>query len=327
MPVYNDSNYFKISLDSILNQSYSNLEIIIIDDSDNDLVKNIVLPIKDNRIRYFSGNRMGLPAARNLAVSIATGKYIANMDADDISEKNRIELQIEYLKKYKLDICGSWIKFLGRYDNRVICYPEYDADIKFCMLTYSPLANPTILCYAEILKDHPYNETVAEDYDLWTRLAGEGYIFGNISSPLLMYRLHSCQTSVVKYEKMIGDALPIIINYSKFFLNSSELKLFSSFTYGQNSQYTLHDVIALCKTLITVAKDKNISDIIVVSCLVKYFRKTHPLSMKVFFAFIKLLLASNLPIFTIYSFNILVISFFRLNRKSKIFLFLKKFSR
>jgi glycosyltransferase involved in cell wall biosynthesis len=115
MPVYNGSKHLSDAVDSILTQTYTNFEFLIIDDASTDNSFEILKSYKDDRIRLIKNEKnIGLSASLNKGLNLALGKYIARMDQDDISLPNRLEKQIEYFKEHN-DICvlGSWFKVIS----------------------------------------------------------------------------------------------------------------------------------------------------------------------------------------------------------------------
>ena len=122
MSVYNETNEeLESSVNSILSQTYKNLEFIIIDDNpDNARIRNFLKNQTDPRIRViYNTENKGLVYSLNLALDNTNGSVIARMDADDIAESNRLEKEFLFLKKNDLDLVGSWIKLIDTKDNRV----------------------------------------------------------------------------------------------------------------------------------------------------------------------------------------------------------------
>lgn len=139
MSVYNGEKYLAEAIESILNQTYKNFELIIINDGSKDnsveIIKNYMK--QDNRIVLIDRENKGLPYSLNEGISVAKGEYIARMDADDISLPTRFEKQVDYMQKNELDVCGSYIKLFG--DNRkeqVIKNPITNEDIRFSLLFF-----------------------------------------------------------------------------------------------------------------------------------------------------------------------------------------------
>jgi glycosyltransferase involved in cell wall biosynthesis len=199
LPVYNAENTIKDCITSLLNQTYSNIEIIIVNDASFDNSEEIILSYKDNRIKYFKNDiNRGISDTLNFAISQSNGYYLARMDSDDIALEHRFENQLKYLIDNDLHICGSSIEYFG-----INVYPrkwivETDEHKILAMLTLgNPFAHSTAFMKKEIFNNIKYKNTfpAAEDYLLWTDLFLAGFKFGNCHEVLLKYRLHNNQIS------------------------------------------------------------------------------------------------------------------------------------
>ena len=203
IPVYNANGYLFDAVNSILNQTYKNLEIIIVDDGSTDNTPKILKNIskKDKRIKIIT-NKRNLNIARSLnhAVKIAKGNYIARMDADDISLPNRLEIQMKYLLKHsEVVILGGQCKTIDT-NNKLIghkYFPISDIDIKSALYYENPIQHPTIIFNKKLIPKNFswYNPELppAEDYDLFFRLAKYG-------------KFHNLNKFVLKYRQYIGSS-------------------------------------------------------------------------------------------------------------------------
>ena len=209
MPVYNRENYVGAAIESILNQTYRDLELIIIDDSSTDRSIEIIEEYKeiDRRIRVYRQQRnSGIPTVRNQGLELSTGKYIAFMDSDDVSLPTRIEKQVTFLENHTdIGVCGSWVKIMGKKPFVVWKYPIMHSDIYAKMLFSSAIANPTVMMRTSALHQHDLQYDVnarfgLEDYDLWSR-ALPLIRFANIPEVLLQYRLHGSNTDDLYADK------------------------------------------------------------------------------------------------------------------------------
>lgn len=200
MPAHNAARYLAEAMRSVLTQSLRDIELIVVDDGSTDETPQIAQSFSDPRVVYirFDKNR-GVAAARNAAVEQAKGAYIAVLDADDISEPQRLETQVALLERSGADICAAehvvWNVSTGR--RRRGKQYHRDADIKALLTVYSPLCNSTVMARAGVLKSHHYDLAVrhAEDYQLWGRLALAGYKFVASDQALVTYRVHPSQLS------------------------------------------------------------------------------------------------------------------------------------
>lgn len=203
MPVFNAEKHIFVAIQSILDQSYSNFELIILNDGSVDGTQSILEGFSDDRIRIIRhANNQGLITTRNELVHLANGKYIALMDADDIADSSRLDEQVSYLESNLADICGSDHYSLFEPTGRLKRSHQRcsDPDIRALLTVCSPLCNPSIMGRTHLFKTHSYQNDieVAEDYALWQKLSLAGACFGNIKKTLLTYRVHPNQTSQTK---------------------------------------------------------------------------------------------------------------------------------
>ena len=198
MSTYNESfEELKKSVESILNQTYKNIEVIIINDNpENEQLNTNLQKIVsiDSRIKLYKNEKnLGLVESLNRALSYANGDYIARMDADDISISTRIENQINYLCRKELDLIGGNILLIDEND---ICFgmlkfPELEKKIKFFMRWGSCLPHPTWFGKREIFERLQGYRTVlyCEDYDFLLRAIDLGFKLGNCPEECLKYRV------------------------------------------------------------------------------------------------------------------------------------------
>jgi glycosyltransferase involved in cell wall biosynthesis len=203
MSVYNEKiEWLHESIDSILYQTFSDFEFIIVNDNPNRTENSNILKEyqkKDNRIVVITNEQnIGLTKSLNKGIKIAKGKYIARMDADDISLPMRFEKQVEIMENNPdIIVCGSKIKVFGEKKTLFIS-PEKSDEIKNLLLKRSSVCHPTafirrkILIENDILYDEHYGYT--QDYKLWIDLCDFGK-FCNIQKVLLRYRTSKSQIS------------------------------------------------------------------------------------------------------------------------------------
>lgn len=199
LPVYNAENTLGEAIESILNQTFADFELILINDGSTDASEKIVLSYEDKRIKYFSNEtNKGLIYTLNRGLRLARGKYIARMDADDISLPTRFEKQVRILEENpSVIVCGSRIAYFGiKKRKSVYIAPESSEENKKWLVRESCFAHPTVMMRKEVLVNnrisyHPDYKN-AEDYKLWIDLAPYGEFY-NIQEVLLNYRLSSTQ--------------------------------------------------------------------------------------------------------------------------------------
>ncbi|MCC9073929.1 glycosyltransferase [Flavobacterium sp. F-65] len=195
MPIYNAGSFLKESIESILNQTHTDFELLLLNDKSTDNSLEIILEYKqkDSRVVVIDKqSNVGPANIRNEGILIAKGKFIALMDADDIALPNRFEKQIAIFKKYpEIGVCGSWFTFFGAKKNTVTHSEKHD-DIKISFLHSCSIGNPTVMLRKDALSGLNFDNsfTISEDYDLWTRLITKTNFY-NIQESLLQYRWHS----------------------------------------------------------------------------------------------------------------------------------------
>lgn len=202
LPAYNSEGTIAEAIDSILNQTHKDLELIIINDGSSDGTKAKILELSDPRIRYYENDKnMGLIMTLNRGIEYAKGKYIARMDADDISHPDRIKRQVRYLEvNTDVILCGTDITYFGGYKGRFsrAKFKKDSQSIKDSLLVNCSIVHPSVMIRCDILRRYKirYNPNFknAEDYKLWVDLSEFGE-FHNLSSKLLRYRISSRQVS------------------------------------------------------------------------------------------------------------------------------------
>ncbi len=196
-PCYNASEYLVQSLESILNQTYRNLEILTIDDGSTDETVAILerYAATDPRIRLIRNpeNRK-LIYTLNRGIELARGRYIARMDADDISFPERIEKLVAELESHPgVDFVSSGFYIIdtsGRIIYTSIPKALTGKPLKFVSFFSTPMLHPGLLIKSEVLKKAGFSGEFihCEDYELFSRLVMNGYVARNLSEPLIYYR-------------------------------------------------------------------------------------------------------------------------------------------
>ena len=196
MIVYNGERYLAEAIDSVLNQSFSDFELVVVDDGSTDGTAAILSRYRevDSRVRTMVQGHQGIPGSRNLGWRTARGKYIAWLDADDVSLPDRLEKQVEFLNRNpEVGIVSSCCWLIDTEENTKGLYevPVDEFEIRWVMLLRNPFVNSSVMIRRNVVVEHDldYDEDfeVAEDYELWTRLLD--YTRGaNIGEPLVEYR-------------------------------------------------------------------------------------------------------------------------------------------
>lgn len=241
MPTYNTpESYLRSAIESILNQTFTNFEFIIIDDGSISSPQNIIKSYKDNRIIFLENdNNMGVAGTLNKGIDSATGDYIVRMDSDDISFKNRLLDSYNFIQENpNIDIFGSFRRNFGE-DSKIRTHYTDNEDIRATLLFTSPFSHPTVVMKRDTLLKHSLKYNInqkAEDYDLWIRSAlNKDVIFGNIPKALLKYRVHENQTTRIN-DKISKSTSSIISNlFEKLDINISDdlISLYVDFMYSR----------------------------------------------------------------------------------------------
>ncbi len=221
LPVYNSEKYIREAVQSILNQTFTDFELLIFNDASTDNTLNILREFKDSRIQIIN-NEVNLRVVKTLnkGLDLAKGEFIARMDADDIAHAERFSKQLNYFKNHpQVDFCGTWVQNFGAED--LIMRAAYTHDnIKARLLFLNPVFHPSVMFKRDSFKKYNlrFDEsfTNAEDYGLWAD-AIDVIKFANVPEVLLKYRIHAENVSVLKSSNQgILDEIHFRI-YSNFF--------------------------------------------------------------------------------------------------------------
>lgn len=247
MPVYNGEMYLREAIDSILHQTFTDFEFLIINDGSIDNSEAIILSYEDSRIRYEKNeSNLKLITTLNKGIDLANGKYIVRMDADDISNPDRIEKQVAFLEKNpEVGISGSWFTAFGDVQESLCKYKENHQEILFKMFYQCHFCHPSLIIRKKVFDDmkSPFNTHYihAEDYELYFQLSKK-WKFHNLQESLLKYRIHN--SSVSKQHEDIQNANSIKIKklfFSRILTNISkdELHAFEALNYQNYKAITL----------------------------------------------------------------------------------------
>lgn len=200
IPAYNAALYIEKAIDSVLAQTYQNIEIVVVNDGSKDgtaeLLENIKL--KDSRVLVFHNEKnLGLSPTRNKGVKLCNGKFIALLDADDLIAPERLEKQVEFLENNQsFSAVSTWMEeFDVKGNNKTIRYRRDLNEIKSVSMFYSPVSHAASMFHASVLKQLGYRNEFffAEDYDMWIRFL-QNHKVGVIPEVLYYYRSHATQS-------------------------------------------------------------------------------------------------------------------------------------
>ncbi len=261
MPVYNGEKYLREAIESILNQSYSDFELLIINDGSSDATEEIILSYKDSRVRYVKNEtNLKLIATLNKGIDMASGKYIVRMDADDVSLPQRLEKQFAFMEANpEVVIAGSWYENIGSHTG-VIEYPTRHEEIKAGLLYSCPICHPSIIWRIENAREHfDINFLHAEDYELWSRLILNG-TFANIGEVLIKYRIHEESVSRANKETQLQNSIRIRIKQFENVgvkLSAYDSELYTAFCCANWNTFNANETIDELKTILESLLNAN----------------------------------------------------------------------
>ena len=194
---YNDENYIKAAVDSVLSQTYPYFEIIIVNDGSTDNTLQYINGIKDNRVKVINKPNTGLADSLNVGIKTARYSWIARMDGDDISLPNRFEEQVKLIKTGAAVIGGQFY-VIDENSERKSVRPSHNPTTSlrsklYVMMGWNPLAHPSALinkCILDSVGGYDSNFVASQDMDLWFRIAKNHKII-NTKEVVLLYRKHS----------------------------------------------------------------------------------------------------------------------------------------
>ncbi len=206
MPVYNGEKYIREALESILNQTFTNFEFLIIDDGSTDKSVEVIKSYTDPRIRLIHNEiNLGLITNLNKGLELASGEYIARMDCDDISLPKRLNVQVAFMDENPtIGVCGSWVETFGEVSGNAWKYPSCSAEIMANLLFDCCLAHPSVMIRKSMFKRYQLKydpaELYAEDFGLWFRCS-MNFPLSNIKQVLVKYRITSGSVSRANAKK------------------------------------------------------------------------------------------------------------------------------
>ena len=195
LPVFNGEAYLKAAVESILSQSYINLELIVIDDGSADNSFQILNGVKDARAQLAGHSNRGLAATLNKGIELARGEYIARQDQDDLSFPDRLAKQVAYMDSHpECALVGAWAQIMegDRLTDRYHRHPACPSELRYQLLFNNPFVHSSVLLRKSALEavggySTDRTRQPPEDYELWSRLSRHGEV-ANLPEVLLYYR-------------------------------------------------------------------------------------------------------------------------------------------
>ncbi len=203
MSVFNGQSFLPEAIESILGQTFSDFEFVIIDDGSTDSTAKILSDYArlDSRVHVFPQKNKGRAESLNRGIQLASGHYIARMDADDVAMPNRLQYQVDFLEHHPdVGLLGGAFELItrsGQVFQTIRCLLD-DSEIRLRMLVSNPMCHPAVVMRRKIaLASGGYRKALldADDYDLWLRMAEHSQV-ANLHQIVLRYRIHPAQVSI-----------------------------------------------------------------------------------------------------------------------------------
>lgn len=280
LPVYNVAPYLKEALNSILNQTIQDFEIIIIDDCSTDNTVEIANSYNDERLKVIlKAENKGLIDSLNVGFKAATGKYIARMDGDDISDLMRFEKQLNILEKNpEIKVCGSWLQAFGD-NNNIIKHKEHHEQILVNMMIHCSMSLGSVMLDRDWAKNEYFYEEKkhVEDYDFWSRVIWKGKFY-NIQEVLYYYRIHEKQVSSTYNEIQRKGDVPIkLVFFKKLNYNQDKFQnIFLLKMFMQNEIFSISELVLIFEWFSILKKQNQKLKIYMQSefnQVIEYYRK------------------------------------------------------
>lgn len=257
LPAYNCEKFIGKAIQSVLQQTFTDFELIIINDGSTDNTGSVIQKFDDQRILYLrnSGNQGLIPTLNN-AITYAKGRYIARMDGDDICLPERLENQKAFLDENEnIAVVASTIEFINEQEGKTGVW-ELDRQtitpeqIKKAILRQNCIAHPTVMIRSEILKQLKYMEYQKniEDYDLWLRLLNRGYKMAKLGEPLLLYRIHDTSVTSIHLKKK-NPFFKHLVMKIKFLTRFTHISGFSFAVFGSAIMDLVKGIIKAIKNI------------------------------------------------------------------------------
>lgn len=230
MPAYNAQDYIREAIDSIIGQSFTNFECIIVDDGSTDNTRDIIQSYDDKRIILLE-NEHDFIGSLNWGLRESKGRYIARMDTDDVMQPDRLKIQYAIMEQEpSITVCGTWMSPFGKRITKGAVVRSFSGQIEnplLLLLKDNIIFHPTAMIRAKFIKDNNLNYEYydyAEDYKLWLEIAKKGGLFYVESQLLLFYRVSEHQVSTFKKEEQIETSDRIRKEVLDFIIKSSDYK-------------------------------------------------------------------------------------------------------
>jgi glycosyltransferase involved in cell wall biosynthesis len=192
IPTYNRAHYIRETVQSVLNQTFSLFEIIVVDDGSTDNTKEVIETIKDSRVSYYKKTNGERAAARNYGTQHASGQYITFLDSDDLFLEHHLREAYNTINKNKSpEIVHLNFMILNKSDGKIQYFNKKNFNVRNELIVGNPFACMGVFLKKEIALSYPFNEdrdlSATEDYELWIRLASRfNFIINNNSTSYIV---------------------------------------------------------------------------------------------------------------------------------------------
>ncbi|HLA59072.1 MAG TPA: glycosyltransferase [Puia sp.] len=255
MPAYNTENYIREAIDSVLNQTFRDFELLIINDGSTDQTEHIIRSISDPRIVLVTQPNAGVSAALNTGIGLAKGEFIARFDADDVCYPNRLELQYQFVRDNPdYVLIGSDAVYTDKSGEELFyysCIGHTNEEIQTSIRQYCPFIHSSVLYRTDIVRElggYDLRAHTFEDYRLWIKFIGKGKVC-NFNSPLIYVRLNP--ESITVDEKLRGkrfESLKKEMAFAKQSISENQenelLEILKSQNFSTFKHYSYYILIA-----------------------------------------------------------------------------------
>lgn len=235
IPFYKDVSLLIEAVDSVLNQTYQNFEIILVNDGSNENIADF-LRLYEDKIIYIKQENKGAAAARNAGIDIATGEYIAFLDSDDLWEEKKLEIQLkEMIKNNSVWSHTNYVRFKESIILKNIDLNGFEGMVFPKCLSTNPIATPCVMIKTEILQNCKYRfqegMKSGEDLYLWMMLAKK-YPLLHIREGLTKVRMRGTNSALLAYSQLRSRAQTWLEIKESNFLNLKDIKVFVRIAYN-----------------------------------------------------------------------------------------------
>ncbi|MTI40621.1 glycosyltransferase [Fulvivirga lutimaris] len=256
LPVFNAQYSLKAAIDSIIHQTYTDWELIIVDDGSTDNSIKIIQSINNERVIYYKTENRGIAKALNFGIKMSNTNIICRMDADDICHQERLEMQFNYLQEHpEVGVVSSLVEFNGNREANA-GYALFVDEINQIIgrqsilkkrFTESPIAHPSVMFRKSLVHKYGgYNEgDLPEDYELWLRWMHNDVVFEKVNSPLLHWHDSAARLSRTHANYDLEKFYALKIKYLALYFVKQQIPSDNLWVWGTGRQ--INKWIALLK--------------------------------------------------------------------------------